>query len=57
MENKLLVGFTAGFLLAYIGELLIDTSKAGFWSEVILLLIGAVIFAILWLVKKRIGKE
>ena len=57
MENKLLVGFTAGFLLAYIGELLIDTSKAGFWSEVILLLIGAVIFTVLWLVRHKSRKE
>jgi hypothetical protein len=57
MENKLLVGFTFGFLLAFIGELLIDTSNAGFWAEVILLLIGAAIIAFLWFVRKKPTKK
>lgn len=57
MENKLLVGFTFGFLLAFIGELLIDTSNAGFWAEVILLLIGAAIIAFLWFVRKKPSKK
>ncbi len=57
MENKLLVGFTFGFLLAFIGELIIDTSNAGFWAEVILLLIGAAIIAFLWFVRKKPSKK
>jgi Na+-driven multidrug efflux pump len=57
MENKLLVGFTFGFLLAFIGELIIDTSNAGFWAEVILLLIGAAIIAFLWFIRKKPSKK
>lgn len=53
MKNKLLVGFTAGFILAYLGEIIIDSSEGGFWSEFILFLIGAAIIAFLWFVKKR----
>jgi len=57
MKNKFLVGFTAGFVIAYIGELIIDSTDGGFWAEVILLLIGVVIIAFLWFIRKQPEKE
>lgn len=57
MENKFLVGFTIGFVLAFLGGLLIDSSDGGFWGKVILLLVGAIIFAALWFVRKRPDKK
>lgn len=53
MKNKLFVGFTAGFILAYLGEIIIDSSNGGFWSEFILFLIGVAIIAFLWFIRKR----
>jgi len=53
MKNKVLVGFTFGFLLAFLGELIIDSSNAGFWAEIILFLIGAAIFAFLWFTRDK----
>ncbi len=57
MKNRFLVGFTVGFILAYLGEIIIDSSEGGFWAELILLLIGVVIFAFLWFVRKKPEKE
>jgi|GEM_PF-1277193 len=48
MKNKLLIGFTAGFLIAFIGELLINPAEGRFWAQIILLLIGAVIITATW---------
>lgn len=53
MKNKLLVGFAAGFILAYLGEIIIDSSDGGFWAELILLLIGGAIIAFLWFIRKQ----
>jgi hypothetical protein len=53
MKNRFLVGFTSGFVLAYLGEIIIDSSEGGFWAEFILLLIGIGIIAFLWFVRKK----
>jgi len=53
MKNKLLVGFAAGFILAYLGEIIIDSSEGGFWAEFILFLIGAAIIAFLWFIRNH----
>lgn len=57
MRNRFLVGFTVGFIIAYLGEIIIDSSEGGFWAELILLLIGVAIFAILWFIRKKPEKE
>lgn len=57
MKNRFLVGFTAGFVIAFIGELLIDSSGGGFWAEFLLLLIGAAIIAFLWFIRKKPEEE
>ncbi|MFC2104631.1 hypothetical protein ACFLS4_04685 [Bacteroidota bacterium] len=57
MKNRFLVGFASGFIIAYLGEIIIDSSDGGFWSEFILLLIGAAIIAFLWFIRKRPEEE
>lgn len=57
MKNRFLVGFASGFVLAYLGEIIIDSSDGGFWSEFILLLIGAAIIAFLWFIRKQSDEE
>ena len=57
MKNKFLVGFASGFMIAYLGEIIIDSSDGGFWAELILFLIGAAIIAFLWFVRKQPKSE
>jgi len=54
MKNRFLTGFTVGFIIAFLGDIIIVSSDvSSFWARVILFLVGVAIFAILWFIRKR----
>ncbi|MEA2107394.1 MAG: hypothetical protein U9P82_11875 [Bacteroidota bacterium] len=54
MKHRFLTGFTVGFIIAFLGDIIIVSSDVrSFWARIILFLIGVAIFAILWFVRKR----
>lgn len=57
MKHRFLVGFTSGFILAYLGGIIIDLSNRGFLAKLVLLLIGAAIIGLLWLVREKPKNE